>query len=262
MKSLFLVLGLFLFSGCTVQVEDDMGLNQYGDSGGWSATGTMTNDGKSHAAHLQVDFLKKDTNRNPSKNYTVQFSVGPTKLSNKSLLPVPVNPVAEIKWSVEGNDVRRLVSVVNGLSVTGVGEAIKVSVSDDSPQDTNFVVNYDVSINVAPGSRPSINQPPTLIDHSGNNFFLQAVAGGASKDVIIPQDAGVISSYVTVYSAGGVPIAENAAEVTLKNVFSVGQKSYDPRIGWVSMIPGAAILTLTNRSGVDQFYTVTFGIDG
>ncbi len=270
MKYLFLVLGLLILNGCTLPVEDDMGKNSYGDSGGWSGTGEMHNNGTSANAHLQVNFLEKDTNRNPSKNYTVQFSVGPTKNASKAARPVPVNPVAEIKWSVEGNDVRRLVSVTNGLSLTGVGEAIKVSVLDQSfpfldPIAPHAVLNvtYDVDITVAPGSRASVNQPPTfsVMNTADGTFEFDVLAAG-TQIIQIPQDAGVISSYVTVTDVTNIPIAEGGTKIVLTDVFGNGLREYDPRAGWVPVVAGANLLLLKNHAATTQRYSVTFGIDG
>lgn len=327
--------------------------DKHGRSGGWSATGLMRNDGQSHAAHLQVNFLESDNNPAPSKNYTVQFSVGTGKViklpfhftivpggttvtitgptntatffdlggtvditlpdgrtllsrqivipgpnqvgnvctftlsspidavtssgtiiqtsGNNASLAAPVNPVAEIKWSVEGNSVRRLVSVTNGMTLTGVGEGIKVSVSDQSFQVVGVtLIEYPVDITVAPGSRASVNQPPTLAaagDVGGG--FVTTIGALSFKDIAIPQDAGVISVYITVIPAAAVgiplpaPIPPFGAIAEMLDQFLVFQRGFDALdAGWVPIVPTASFLRLVNNTSVLQFYTVTFGIDG
>ncbi len=239
-----------------------MGKDKYGHSGGWSATGTMRNNGISAASHLQANFLPEVGRHDPSKNYTVQFTVGPTKNPvTKQIISVGVNAIAEIKWSVEGNDVRRLVSVANGVSLTGVGEAVRVAVFDRSIGGLVIPADYDVSITVAPGSRPSLNKPVTLASLNGTSFGYSLLAG-TSQVIAIPQDAGIISTYVTVADTTAVkaPIANQAAQVAVGG----SDQLYDPRdFTWVPIVPGALNMTLFNNSAAQSMlFNVTFGIDG
>lgn len=246
-----------------------MTINSRGISGGWSATGKMKNNGQSAQSHLQVNFLERDTNPLPSKNYTVQFSVGNSTLSATGLpaINVPINPIAEIKWSVEGNDVRRLVSVVSGMSLTGVGESIKVSVLDRSAQiDIGSslpyaAVQYDVDIICAPGSRASVTQPPTLAAQNPNDLsFIFVSAGVGNLFVDVPQDAGVISTYITAHSDGNV-ISEADASVTQINGTLIN-RIYTPNVGWVPLVPGTQKLKLNNLSANTIAWSITYGIDG
>ena len=247
-----------------------MGKNKYGHSCGWSATGKMINNGYSAQAHLQVNFLERDTNPNPSKNYTVQFSVGaPMSLvTGLVALDVPVNPIAEIKWTVEGNDVRRVVSVVSGMSVTGVGEAIKVSVLDRSIQIapggiTPVVpVSYDVDITCAPGSRASVTQPPTLTAQNPADLtfsFVSAAPGNIQVD--IPVDSGVISTFVTAFSDGNI-LTDADVTVTQLNGGLINRMYSPVHAEWVPMVAGTRRLQLTNNSAHTVLWSVTYGIDG
>lgn len=262
-----------------------MGKDRYGRSGGWSATGTMTNDGQSKAAHLQVNFLEREGTPGPSKNYTVQFSVGPTKIrSTQALSPKPVNPIAEIVWSVEGNSVRRLVSVTNGMSVTGVGEAVKVSVSDATLSSfAGQAVDYQVDITVAPGSRASIQQPPTYYPEEREQSGVFAIIGtgpqaapGVTADIVVPQNAGVISyflEWLAFVQGTEALIAVTQTDFYVEELAAGGQslKKYSPILinGWVPISPGCSTLrihglfqTIGALVAWQLNTQVTFGIDG
>lgn len=273
MKLFGILLACAFFCGCTtVEFEEDMGKDKYGNSGGWSATGTMKNDGQSHAAHLQVNFLEKETRPGPSKNYTVQFSVGPTfDVTTKQIrTDVSIRPRAEIKWSVEGNDVRRVVDVTNGMSLTGVGEAIKVSVFDVSNTVGTDPVTYDVSITVAPGSRASTQQPPTLgaLYDDGTNAigYLISVPPNSTINIPIPANSGVISAYATVVAVPYIVMPEGIAEIRQLAASGFVQVRYnlDAQPGWVPIVNGAVQLALVNHFAATTFleYSVIFGIDG
>lgn len=262
-----------------------MGKDRYGQSGGWSATGTMRNDGESKAAHLQVNFAEREGNPSPSKNYTVQFSVGPTFLtSTKQLAHLPVNPVAEIVWSVEGNSVRRLVSVTNGMSVTGVGEAVKVSVKDDTL--SSFAGNhctYQVDITCAPGSRASTQQPPTYYPETRDQSGTFSIVGagpvaypGHTIDVPVPQNAGVISYFAQWMAFDPITFATIAAtevdwfiEELAGGSLTLKKYSAEQVNGWVPISPGCDTIRIhalfPNIGALAPWQldtNITFGIDG
>lgn len=266
---LFIVLGLL--TSCT-EIEfqgDDMnqGNPQYAKSGGWSGGGKLINDGVSNVA-CAADFLAARVhNEIPSKNYTVQFNV--------TLPPggVFANPVAEISWSVEGNTIRRLVSVTNGCSVTGVGQGVKVVVRDQTPQGIGgkvYGVSYDVAITVAPGNRSSVNQPPIFTPPSAILagavvLPLYTVPPLSFLRVAIPQNAGVISSYVTAVTADGSPLTQFGGIVTEFDVAGHAQKSYDVLNQEFVPISGQGFeLQVFNNlaAGHDLQVSVSFGIDG
>src|SRR5208337_717770 len=65
----------------------------------------------------------------PAFTYTVQFSTIP----NGGPVPKaqgPTETFAIIKWTIAGNDIQRIVSVGNGVSVVGVGEGVTIQVYD------------------------------------------------------------------------------------------------------------------------------------
>jgi len=160
------------------------------------------NAGTKDGFTFQVDF------DNEPGNYTIQFNVTNIRPTRNGDGPGNITPTAEVIWSVEGNSVRRLVSVVNGTSITGIGQGIRVRVFDETdPGDTTAQQSYTVSVQVTRGSRPSIQQPPTYgqyyTDSQGNVLFSSIVvlAGGASI-IQVPQNIGAVSVWITAYYPG------------------------------------------------------------
>ncbi len=275
MKSFIVVLGLFI-AGCGAKsgLGDNMTM---GERGGWSASNKILNNGQSQGNNvpLQVDFgqqlakragLAEEFNLNPTlsdlpaKNYTVQFG--------------------EISWAVAGITIRRLVSVTNGLSVTGVGEAIKVVVYDatDQTAPAPAACTYDVEITVAPGSRPSEQQPASFTPYIDSDPSFGAniptlgstiITPNTTIFVTIPQNAGVISLYTTVAvtSGFGIIIPQGTALIQQRAIGN-SVRLYDALdMSWVPIIPQAQTIGLQNTFPVapgspNLVFTLTFGIDG
>lgn len=271
---LFLVLGIL--TGCTtIQFdEDDMSKAQYGSSGGWSGTGILFNDGQSNKG-MAANFLERSNNEIPSKNYTVQFAISKIKtLDNFDTAVYFINPVGVITWSVAGNSVRREVSVTNGLSLTGVGEGVKVVVYDRTPAG-QIPVSYQVDITVAPGSRASENQPPTYCPTLALTEGMIIVGNQTLQNQVvlnIPVNAGCISVYVTAIRADlTTPLTTLQARVDQVDANDVIVRTYDPNSNFpttfVPLMPTAVKLILNNTMGGsdpgnDIAFAVTYGIDG
>lgn len=233
-------------------------------SGGWSKTGKLVTGNQSQRVNAQVEF----PNAGP---YTVQFTLTPGTGADFSFNPITAE--ADIFWSVEGNTVKRTVSVMDGMAISGFGQAVNVIIRDTTfdlalgPQGKE----YDVTLNITPGTRPSENQPATLAisDGAGNYFF--DLAAGASGVIPLP-DAGAISVCVTAVSTLGDALPEGKAQVDqvkLDPTFVViaHTKLYDPRdYEWVPLTPGVnglRIVNLTAGAGATTVrFSVTLGIDG
>jgi hypothetical protein len=215
---------------------------------GWSQAGKLLT-GVEGAVSLQANF------KDPG-SYTVQFGVVPPPIAAPAFGIFDCSAVVE--WSVEGNTIRRRVSVGNGTSISGQGQAVAVRVSDQS--SGAFGANeYTVSIQVAPGTRPSVNKPPTLRGYQ----TVVTVGGGATSVLDIPQDAGVISveTDVSVLVVGSLPV-----QALVLQVNGAGQilNQYDPTIvtGFVPVAPNATQVELVNLSANNYRLQFTFGIDG
>lgn len=173
----------------------------------------------------------------------------------------------EITWSVAGNRTRRLVTIADGMCISGPAEHVNVQITDASEALTEagftLASDYIANVTVAPGSRPSMQQPPYYEDPDGP----YSVVAGASQVVQIPVNIGVVSVYVTVATTvAAAPIAQNA--VLVQHASSIAAniwKSYDPRdYEWVPLSPGASELRLLTLAAAPTplLFTVIYGIDG
>jgi len=266
----YLILGLLFIIGCTyhttneIQKEEEEGdtgiMSTPGKSvsGGWSASGVLLGIGplaltpsRDRQVSLQVEFPE-------ARNYTIQFKISPTGRTVGSL--PEVRALAIIDWSVEGNTVRRKIHIKEGQSITGTGQAVRVVVVDDSL--AAFIVgnepNYLVQILVAPGTRPTIENPPQLepeiavvtIPAAGNHVFT------------VPVDAGINSVAITCASTAGAPLPDQSVQVQQRDL--VGPlKWYDPRqYFWVPVSSGTVTIKVINNSGAEIQVQITYGIDG
>jgi hypothetical protein len=258
MKNLYtLIATLFLLTGCIEYGDTEMSFTK-SESGGWSNSGTLIamQPRESTAVQLQAVFEQ-------SGNYTVQFSV-----DRKTFAGVVVNPTAEIIWSCEGNSVRRVVSVVNGLSVSGMGQACKVTIYDATPGTFVFPgVEYVVAAQVVPGVRASNQQPPTfapiIAGYPGIGSIM--LSAGSSVVVDIPQNIGAISTYITA-GASPVPVVLTEANLQVVQFDALGifLKMVDPReMAWVPLAPSAIHLFFSNRHPTQNIlFSLAYGIDG
>jgi hypothetical protein len=254
---------------------------------GWSANGTLLSANYTKTVNLQAQF-------NEPGDYTAEFSFSPTKLADGS------NQQAEalVTWAVEGNFVSRRVAISNGASITGVAQAVRIVIFDttnaSAPRDIGVL--YGVSVQVTRGQRATTMQPPTLTPHpffddeaippvirpyAQAQYTITPEGGGGAGNgdgfivLPIPQDAGIISLFVTVsnttavapYQAQGTaPVIPNdTVQVEVDN--GANFQVYDPRVfpGWVPLLPGAQRIILRNNMPAGQpvvLFTVTLGIDG
>lgn len=244
----------------------------YSGSGGWSASGTLAT-GAPDTVTLQAVFPQSD-------DYTVEFSFVPPIDSAGGDIIEAAFPVATIVWSVEGNSVRRQVNVVNGMSVTGVGQAVRIVISDETPGGTGE--SYQVSVQVAKGTRGSTRIQPFLVAESSADGtqaapFFVGPGGPTFLDIAIPQDAGIQDVFITVapvasFGPGGTPVSLVPGSILVWHVDSVSGNfyaQYDPTIFagvWVPISPGADTIRLINNApvltGPNAQFMVYFGVDG
>lgn len=228
---------------------------------GWSQSGKLIcqNTPSAPTVSLQCQFPEPDS-------YTVQFDVS-------NIVGFPNAPgqstTADLIWSVKGNSVRRRVSVISGMSITGTAEAVQVKA-----YDTTFPGGeagkpggpYTVIINCSKGLRSAQSQqpyyiPPNNIDgdpKEGLGFW--PVPAASTQAVPIPEQIGATSVKVVVGSLDGTPIPDQAAQVQQDFV----GVPYDPRIAlWVPVLQGATQITLINNSVAQNYiFAVFLGIDG
>lgn len=224
--------------------------------GGWSAAGNMQATDSNKSVHLQANF------KTPGP-YTVQFFVQQIDANADTVL----EPKAFIDWSVAGNTVTRKVDVLNGLSVTGVGEGVRVRVVDETT--TGSAINYAVAVTVAPGIRPSKPDYATLTPAHSNNPAV--VVSNGTQDFDVPDGVGVTAvsikaSYSVVPAAPAAAITDQMMIVQHRApdaVINPILKTYDPRESdWVPLAPGTTKVRFINTCASSLRVQLTWGVDG
>lgn len=224
----------------------------------WSASGTLISGSDQEEVSLQAQFEVPGY-------YTIYFG-----LEQENVFANVIDCTAEIAFSLEGTTIRRQVSVGSGTAISGVGEAVDISVRDTTDPNIATGQPYEVTVQVGRGVRPATTRPPTLrvdlnnIGTPGNGLFYTLLPGPSTAVYNVPQNVGAISVEVSLVPVGGsdYPI-ENVA--VYQASLPVGtQKGYDPLIqtGFVDLIPGTQSINISNRSTKDYYVQVTFGIDG
>ncbi len=259
-----------------------------GKKDGWGQAGTLSTGGIQQVT-MQADFDEPGT-------YTAEFAIGGAQQqysvntyineqgkqqtsiggggASSGISPNPIYAVATVTWGVEGQYVSRQVSVGNGVSISGVGQSVKIVITDATPAiyGPNNNTLYGVQVQVSKGVRGTSKQPPVLLPSQGiisgpggstqqgvSSYHL--VAGGQVV-LPIPQSGGVISVYTTVFAT--TPIVEGLVSVILQNQAAGTLMEWDPRDfpDWVPVTPGATDIELLNNAAVDTNWAVFFGVDG
>ncbi len=94
-----------------------------GKHSSWSQSGTVNPKNAVSPARDGQTNVSMQVKLTPMGVYTVQFEVGSLDGLN--------NPVAIIQWTAHGNNVRRKVSAINGMSISAPCDAVSVKVSDE-----------------------------------------------------------------------------------------------------------------------------------
>lgn len=245
-------------SGCGPSYDDPKA-----KSGGWSASGNLVAGNTLKTVTMQAVFPD-------AQNYTVEFNIsGAVDTSGN-----PVQCVADITWTVEGNLVKRTVSVTNGTSLTGTGQGVRVVIRDVSVDvfgGTPLVgVQYLVGVLVSPGTRSGDKQPPTLAllpafsTTSAGGLYL--VNPATVVTVNVPQDAGIKSVMITAVNDSNASDPPRGVIVCSQGTSTSTSKIYDPRFyDWVPLSPGTTQIQLINglpAAGERFAMSVTYGIDG
>lgn len=276
-KFFILILGLILITSCAIPTDIEAekmterkrnvaGNTTLNGKKGWSSSGSIqaTNGydpvlGPNAGVSLQANFDESDV-------YTAQFFIGPVPPDAAFGAGEFIRARAEVTWSVEGNFVRRVIDVVNGASITGVAQGVKIRIFDDSVYSTaKPAINYDVSASVSRGARSSVQQPPVYSATS-----LQLAAGAQNGNIPIPQNAGVISVMLLVGTVATVPSPNPVTEFSTicAQVTAAPNNTtlrvYDARdYQWVPVAPGADhLLIVKDATTPILHYTAIFGIDG
>lgn len=236
---------------------------------GWSNSGILVCGDRDGMVSLQADF------GNHQGIYTVQFN-----LKNDKVIDfeghdarIPATAEAEIRWSVEGNEVVRKVTVTNGTSISAPAQAVRVVVRDVTQQfvgiwQDEFAIPYEVSIQVTRGSRATSAMPPMLIPQYSNPTGYLTIPGGGTSYQRIPVDAGVNALLVSYVLEGTGGPAPGLCKVELifngSPGFNTAGVVYDPavNVGWMPVLPGNDLIIISNTGEDPINVTMVYGIDG
>lgn len=232
---------------------------------GWSVFGELiSHDSRLSQEPPKVIQLQCSFDRQ-MQTHTIQFN-GPDNFAIGAI--GAVMPEAEIIWSVEGVSIRRVVSISDGLSISGEAQSVTVNMYDQSFDGPE---RYTVGCTVAPGVRGDTQQPPLLRVNTtvagGVQFpFGVGLAAAASADWLLPPNVGAVSSFMTVRGAAppAAPLVENEVEITHFNGGLVPVKFYGLSgcFKYIPLFGGTRLVRITNRSATAIAVAHHFGIEG
>jgi hypothetical protein len=207
---------------------------------GWGLSGplyTNTNDSGNNPVKLAIERFDR------AAVFTVQLGL------NLGDTEFPVQCEAEIIWSLNGQPIRRVVSVSQGCSISGVTESIGVKLYDvtplvsdgDAPPAPAFN-KYFALASVAPGSRAATTLPPVLRAW----HTTQALAASASTPLVVRRNAGVVGFRLSVWAQGiaGATVSMEDIAGTIFDTYIVnpGENSV-----FVPLAGGTTRLIITNN---------------
>ena len=196
--------------------------------------------------------------------YTLQFGfvgVDPDPDTGKINLPTTR---AIITWKVDGQQQRRVISIVPGSAISGVCNGVDVKIEDVpiEGRSTNGM-RYSVQTTLSRGTRGNTQQPPTLVDS-----ITQSIATLSIEPFDVPEDAGVISVYCLIsignFSAASAPkvtdfqisFADPAAAL-LGSTYPLAAGA-----GWIPLPPGTQQVNVANGTAETAFCQLIWGVEG
>lgn len=231
--------------------SDEGVMDDYITADGTAVTGILTSQERDKKVSAQKQF------RRPGP-FTVQFSLK---------IPQDIGAIvveAEVTWSVNGNQIVRRVAVDQGMTISGNAESVAVSVVDATDPLSLFPNrDYQVTITIAPGTRPAGAMPPRYTIPE----YRVEVAAGATAQFLIPDDIGAVAINTTVGDGNGpgftVPIPDQAVQVgqfdTSVNIMSL----YDPRqFMWTPILQGCRLIRYFNGHVNAVIFSSVLAIDG
>lgn len=227
---------------------------------GWHQSGTLTTGGNQPVS-MQIDFGEADT-------YTLGF-LQPFGDGNDAA----VRAEALVMWNVNGAYVPTRVSVVGGMALTAAAQGVKVILTDATPATTSFLpagTAYQVSVQVARGSRGNSSSPPFFVPKSLQTP-VSVNGGGTSSAIAVPYDAGIQSIAAAATSnPTGTQVTAGQAYVRCEAQSANGGgaatllAAYDlvTSPGFNSIPPGTSQVKFVNAAGAAVNFSAVFGVNG
>jgi len=241
---------------------------------GWSINASMVTTGRTSGGGTPL----RDTNKKiqqqlqvafdrQMQTHTIQFN-GPDAAAIGAFGGVIAE--AEILWSVEGATIRRVVTVTDGMAVSGEAQSVTVNLYDQTYGSSGFA--YKVAVTVAPGVRGNIQQPPLLqapgVSVATGIEFPAAfgIGAGAVGRWNLPQNVGAVSSYLTIQGAAppAAPLADNSILVTHRNGGGLPILSYGLNgcFKYIPLFSGTVSVEVLNNTAAAIAAAHNFGIEG
>jgi hypothetical protein len=199
--------------------------------------------------------------------YTATFDVIPPTDEEGNMVPFAAE--AQIRFSEKGNTIQRVISIVQGTSISLPGRVIEIRITDttpltlplgggDEPTPTPGAGSqYVVTVVIERAPRAGSGQPPTL--YGG----IEALLGATSATIAIPAGVGA-KSLLIGWAGDPVPAPVLVTFTTAAGgIFAQYVISTDLEGVFLPIPPGATEVMLTNTDAVNTGNaTITWGIDG
>jgi hypothetical protein len=177
--------------------------------------------------------------------------------------PLSLAAIATLSLSVEGVQVRRVIDVVQGTSISGVAQAIVVKMKDNAPPGTPSGVPYLVTVLGAPYPRPGSFNPPTYTP----NPPVTVPPAPASVSISVPQGVGANSiqlcaaSFIDGATINGIVRAQYISEGGDPFDLKIWQLTAIPQ--FIALPPGVQRILVQNLDPANAIQiSATYGIDG
>ncbi len=190
------------------------GMNE--QTGGFGITVPMVT-----GSNQPVSLINQQYGLRKAQTFTIQFGINPAPtlstlvppaITPTAGPPAPVNCQATLQWVENGNQVQRIITVGNGVSISGMGTGLQVTLQD-IPIGADYVngLAYQVTGLLSPGLRPAFTFLPYLITPlaPSSTTSLAVMAPNTTMTVQIPVNAGVRAVEITAVGNG----AGNTADV-------------------------------------------------
>ncbi len=220
---------------------------------GWGAGGNINPAGTLSPVPGGRKQISLQAELSPACVFTVQFTYNPLR-SDSLTLNIPV---AVISYAVNGVTVRRKISVYDGASISGPGQAVEVVAFDESTPDNDAAAPYYVGITVTPGTRGGFDIP-TL-----QNTPSQRVSAGSTTAYPIEPNTGAV---LAKFDIGPDTLTDTLDftkyAVQFQDAFGVILASVqDPR-DWIPIPPGTTVAEFRSNDAKDANVRLVLGIDG
>lgn len=197
--------------------------------------------------------------------YTAEFKITPEAGPSPSF---PLRCKGTLTWEVHGRTVTRVIDITNGTSVQGIGQSVSIVITDDTKAGGAVNIDYDVSVQVTPGTRADDALPPILTvlptaDTTGSPINLLAASASVTQD--IPQNSGVKSYAFLFAGLNDAATAPALAVVLYKSSQFVAKHYVDTSQNgkFFPLLCNADSMTIINRDAANGVaVTPIFGIDG